>query len=126
MENNSHKKVVLIEDDAMLGGIILNHLRAELLDAKLITTGTNAFEALKADVPEVIVLDIFLPGVNGIELLEMIRKDDATKNIKVLVVSNSSENKHRDIVTNLGASFMVKAAVNPAFIVAQVKKMLAS
>ena len=71
-------------------------------------------------------MDIFLPGVNGIELLEMIRKDDATKNIKVLVVSNSSENKHRDIVTSLGASFMVKAAVNPAFIVAQVKKMLAS
>lgn len=126
MENNPKKKVVVIEDDTMLGGIILNHLKVEPLDVKLIATGLNAFEILKADVPDVIVLDIFLPGVNGIELLEMIRKDDATKNIKVLVVSNSSENKHRDIVTSLGASFMVKAAVNPAFIVAQVKKMLAS
>jgi len=126
MENNPQKKVVVIEDDAMLGGILVTHLKAEPLGVKLITTGVHAFEELKADVPDVLVLDIFLPGVNGIELLEMIRKDDVTKNMKVLVVSNSSENKHRDIVTNLGASFMVKAAVNPAFIIGQVKKMLIS
>jgi len=126
MENNSQKKVVVIEDDALLGSILLTRLKAESLDVKLIVTGMNAFEALKEDVPNVLVLDIFLPGVNGLELLEMIRKDDVTKNMKVLVVSNSSENKHRDIVTNLGASFMVKAAVNPAFIVGQVKNMLTS
>jgi DNA-binding response OmpR family regulator len=122
METN--KKIVVVEDDVMLSSILIRHLTDQHIESRLITTGEGAFQSIKEDLPDLVVLDLFLPVVNGLEILEMIRKDAVTKDLKVLVLSNSWESKNAETVATLGAPFLMKAAVSPTIIVEQIKKML--
>ncbi len=119
------KKVVVIEDDGMLGSILMKHMVDEHMNARLLTSAENALEGLKRYMPDLLVLDVFLPNVNGLDFLESLRKDPLTKNIKVLVVSNTDLPADSNRATALGAEFMIKAAATPADIVSKVKEMLA-
>jgi DNA-binding response OmpR family regulator len=120
----SAKNVLVIEDDLMLASIIVRHLTTAGMNATLITAGDQAYPAVKNLKPDCIVLDIFLPGMNGLDILQEIRKDDETKDVKVVVVSNTDQKNDRARATLLGADFMLKAAVTPQEIVAQVVGML--
>jgi len=121
MEN---KKVLVIEDDLMLASIITRQLAKEHIVSALLNSGEKALENIKDFKPDVIILDIFLPVVNGLDLLEAIRKDDTIKHIKVLVVSNTDQKNDRERAKNMGAGFYLKAAVTPKEIVDEVKRML--
>jgi DNA-binding response OmpR family regulator len=118
------KKVLIIEDDAFLGGIILQHMLDDKIKARLVSSGDNAIEAIKLDIPDVLILDIMLPGINGVELLEMIRKDPLLKNISIIVVSNSDLSKDMEKVKNFGAKYLMKALVTPTNIVEEIRKSL--
>jgi DNA-binding response OmpR family regulator len=124
MSNTPPKKIVVIEDDLMLASIIVRHLTAAGMNTTLITTGDQALAAIKRELPDAVVLDIFLPGQNGLDVLQQIRKDETVKDVKVVVVSNTDQKNDRDRASILGANFMLKAAVTPQEIVAQVTKML--
>jgi DNA-binding response OmpR family regulator len=117
-------KVTVIEDDLMLASIIIRHLKDEKIETNLITRGDHALDTLKRVVPDVVILDIFLPGQNGLDLLSAMREDPDLKKVRVLVVSNTDQKKDRERAVGLGASFMLKAGVTPHDIVEQVKKML--
>ena len=114
--NLNSKKVFIVEDDTFLGSILEQHM-SERAKVTLYRNGEEALAALKTETPDVLVLDIFLPGINGLDLLEQLRKDEHTKNLKVLVVSNTDEKKDRDRATSLGAAFMIKAMTEPQDIV---------
>ncbi|MFS6760689.1 response regulator, partial [Staphylococcus aureus] len=64
------KKVLIIEDDVFLGGILFRHMVDDKIDVRLITTGENAIENIKKDIPSILILDILLPGSNGLDILE--------------------------------------------------------
>ncbi len=124
-ENNGSEVVLVVEDDAFLGRVISEQLRQAHINAVQFTSAEVALEAAKKKQPDLIVLDIFLPGMNGLDMLAELRKDEQTKNIKVLVVSNTDDTKDRDRAKELGASFMIKGATSPDEIVAAVKANLA-
>jgi CheY-like chemotaxis protein len=121
----SGKKVLIIEDDVLLGDIILKEMSKVSTNAKLLTSGEEALEVLKKEMPDIILLDIFLPGINGLEFLELIRKDARTKYVPVLVLSNTTQAKDRNQAKSLGAGFLTKALVTPSQIVEHVHEMLA-
>jgi DNA-binding response OmpR family regulator len=119
------KNVLVVEDDLMLASIIVRHLTTAGMNATLITSGEQAYPAIKKNLPDCVILDIFLPGMNGLDVLQQIRKDEETKNVKVVVVSNTDQKNDRARATAMGADFMLKAAVTPQEIVTQVQNMLA-
>lgn len=114
--NLSSKKVFIVEDDTFLGKILTENM-SESVKVSLYPNGEEALTALKTELPDMLVLDIFLPGINGLDLLEQLRKDERTKNLKVMVVSNTDEKKDRDRATSLGATFLIKAMTEPQDIV---------
>lgn len=111
------KKIVIVEDDAFLGGVILRHMLKDNIKAMLLTTGEGAAETIKKEMPDAVVLDIFLPGVTGLDILDMLRKDSATDKLPVLVVSNTDQAQDREKVKKLNAAFLIKALVTPSKIV---------
>jgi DNA-binding response OmpR family regulator len=117
-------KVLVVEDDLMLASILVRHLTKAGMDVVLATTGATAFESVKKEAPECVVLDIFLPGKNGLDVLQEIREDAKTKNLKVVVVSNTDQKQHRDRAAELGADFILKAAVTPQEIADHITHML--
>lgn len=114
--NLSSKKVFIVEDDTFLGKMLVQNM-SESVQATLYPNGEEALTALKTTLPDMLILDIFLPGINGLDLLEQLRKDEHTKDLKVIVVSNTDEKKDRDRATSLGATFLIKAMTEPQDIV---------
>lgn len=113
------KKVIIVEDDVFIGGTLLRHMMSQKINATLITTGEGAFDTIKKEMPDILILDINLPGMNGLDILALVRKDPVTAKMLVMVVSNTNEKNERDQAKNLGAIFLVKALVTPENIVEQ-------
>ncbi len=118
------KKVLIIEDDAFLGGILYRYMVDMKINVNLVTTGEGALEAIKNDTPTIIILDIFLPGMNGLDLLENFRKSKISEKIPVLIVSNTDQVRDRERAEGLGAEILLKAVVTPANILEKLYQML--
>lgn len=124
MEQNS-KTIYVVEDDVFLGKVISEQIREVHLNATQFTSGKEALEAVIKKSPDLILLDIFLPDMNGLDVLQEIRSHEELKQLPVIVVSNTDEASDRLRATDLGALFMIKAASSPDEIIAQVKQVLA-
>ncbi len=126
METNfTGKKILWVEDDVFLSGLIgqrFGGLGATLFSA---TNGQQALEIAKKEIPDVILLDIILPGIGGFEILKSLKDNEVTKNIPVIILSNLSQKGDIEKGKSLGAvSFLVKATVDLDEIVNEVKKVL--
>ena len=82
----------------------------EGFDVESAVDSIQVFEILSEKKPEVILLDLILPGVDGFEILGRIKKDDGLKDIPVMVISNLGQKEDIDRAMDLGAAdFLIKA-----------------
>jgi DNA-binding response OmpR family regulator len=104
------KKVVLVEDDSLMSGILATHLIGEGFTVVPVTDGAQAFEHIQAEQPNIVLLDIVLPGVGGFDILQKLKQEESTKSIPVLVLSNLGSDEEIRRGTDLGAEgYLVKA-----------------
>lgn len=120
----SGKKVLIVEDDVFLGHVLAKYMTGEQVDTIQVKSAEEAAAAIEKGIPDIVVLDIYLPGMSGLEFLEKLRADEKTKALPVMVVSNASQSEDRDKAESLGATFFVKALVSPQEILDNVKKVL--
>lgn len=119
-----NKKIFIVEDDVFLGRLLLKKIGSVDLDVQLFPTGEDAVEALKTQVPAILLLDLLLPRMSGFEVLKWIREQETTKNLKVIVISNTDQATDRDRVKMLGAELVSKAMVTPDTILDYVAQMI--
>jgi len=121
----TNKRIMWVEDDVFLSDIIARKCktnRCELLHA---TNADDTFTMLKNDTPDIIILDILLPGKNGYEILEELKKNDATKNIPVIILSNFGQKEEIEKGLRLGAEkYLIKATLTLDEILTEVNKVL--
>lgn len=121
-----NKKVLIVEDDAFILDTVTR--KFETAGYK-VSPAKNAEEAKKymlSDMPNVILLDIMLPQVNGIEFLKQIRAEESTKNIPVVVFSNLGSETEIKQAMDIGATeYLVKASFTPSEVIEKVNKLLA-
>ncbi len=119
------KKILWVEDDAFLSDLIskkISKYDCVMYHAK---TGEEAFKVLEKETPDVIVLDILLPGLNGFEILKKIKENEKAKSIPVILLSNLDQKSDIDKGSALGAvKFLVKAMYNLDEIIAQIREVL--
>jgi len=121
-----HKKILVVEDDAFLGDVLMKKLAFEGCDAVRASSGEEALQKMAESVPELVLLDLLLPGMSGFDILEHIKKTEATKMTSVIVLSNLSQKEDKDRARNLGAAtFMVKAMSTPDDILTEMRRVLA-
>lgn len=110
-ETNTTKKFVLVvEDDKFLRELLVRKLATEGFDVENALDVDGAFAVLTKRVPDIIFLDLILPGVDGFEILARIKKDPKIANVPVVIFSNLGEKADIDKAMALGAKdFMVKA-----------------
>ena len=110
MHANSQKTVLVVEDDKSLSRIII--LKLKDAGYNVVSTGDaeGAFEVLQKLKPDLIWLDIYLPGMNGFEFLKRLRENPGTKNIKVVIVSVSGSNKKVELAEKFNVTdYFVKS-----------------
>jgi len=116
-------RILLVEDDLLDAAAAKRLLRHNALDRDLVIAadGRQAVSILQnsapADLPQLILLDINLPDMSGIELLKSIKKEDKFKDIPVVILTGSNEDQDIQKSYDLGAkSYLVKPISNEAFL----------
>jgi CheY-like chemotaxis protein len=81
--------VLVVDDDHLLGQTLVSLLESEGFTASAIDDPGSILEAIKKDKPRVILLDYFLPGANGAMIAQLLKKDEITKDIQIIMISSS-------------------------------------
>lgn len=126
MGTDQRIRVVYVEDDPFFSSTISQSLTEAGFPTAVAIGGETAVDLVKAEKPELVLLDIVLPKMDGKEVLRRLKADEETKHIPVVVLSNLSAEEHSAELRALGAiEFIVKAMALPATIVERVKAHLA-
>lgn len=103
------KKVLLVEDEDNIALALEFLIRRRGFDLKRVSTGPDALEALEEDLPDLVVLDVMLPGRSGYEIIQIIRDSERLRDVKVLMMSASGGEVERRKGLALGADkFLTK------------------
>jgi DNA-binding response OmpR family regulator len=123
--NSSGKKVLWVEDDKLIGSILEKKFISSGFDLFHAHNGEEAMNHLKDHVPDIIILDLMLPGMDGFEILQKVRMDQKLKSVPAMILSNLSKPSDLEKAKILGASkFLVKASSSLDKIVDEVKAIV--
>ena len=121
----SGKKIMWIEDDQFLSGIIAQKLSSHGGTLVHSSNGEDGLAMVKKEVPDVLILDILLPGISGFEVLEGIKSDPALGHIPIVMFSNLGDPEDIKKAKDLGATkFLVKATLIPDELVNELAAVL--
>ncbi|MFA5086992.1 MAG: response regulator [Candidatus Paceibacterota bacterium] len=119
------KKILIIEDDKFLRELMVRKLSSLQFDVVSAVDGEDGLEKIKSEMPNVVLLDLILPGINGFEVLERAKKDPATAKVPIIILSNLGQSEDIEKGLKLGAQdFLVKAHFTPQEIVNKLKSIL--
>jgi len=115
---------LLVEDETPIRELYKRELDLAGFATDAFATGKDGLVALKAAQYDLVLLDIMLPDINGLEVLQTIKQDSATQNIPVVFLTNLGQD---DIIKkgfSLGAEgYLIKAALTPDQIIQEVKSI---
>ena len=118
-----NKRILIIEDETNIRAMYATMLKEEGYEVLEEEEGKKGLDALINSEWDLLLLDIMLPRLDGIELLKRLQQDQRTKDRPVVVLTNLDDNRVRDTCLNLGVKeFMVKANVTPNDVILAVKK----
>ena len=120
-------KVAIIEDEEVLLNVLENKLKKEGFDVVTALDGEIGVKVIRESLPDIILLDIIMPKVNGFEVLAQLNQDPVLAKIPVIIISNSGQPVEIDKALSLGAKdYLVKAEFDPQEVIEKIKKQLSS
>lgn len=121
----STSKVLIIDDEQELLNMYQQAFSGAGFSPILAENGEVGIKMAKDQKPNVILLDIIMPKMNGLDVLEALKKDSETKEIPVILLTNLPEECSGEKAKELGAAgYLVKAETEPAEVVEFVKKIV--
>lgn len=118
-------RVLIVEDEIALRTVYVMMFQKKGFDVHEAPHGKAALDNLAEVKPDVIVLDILMPVMGGLEFLEKAKLKEKYPQTKVLVLSNLSDNKTLSRITKLQADkYMLKASVSPMMLINTVEELL--
>ncbi len=118
-------KVLIIEDDKFLCKIYATKLTKEGIDAEFGLDGTEGMEKMRAHKPNLILLDLIMPKMDGFAVLEEMKADTSLKKIPVVVLSNLGQESDIAKAKKLGAKdYIVKSDTSIQDVVKKIKSYL--
>ena len=120
------KRVLLIEDEPNIIEAVGFILSRDGWDVSTHSNGHDAIDAVRRSAPDLVILDVMLPGKSGFDILREIRGDDGTKALPVLMLTARGQTKDREMAERAGASrFMTKPFSN-ADVLEAVRELVAA
>jgi two-component system phosphate regulon response regulator PhoB len=118
------KKILVIEDEPDLVELITFNLQREGFQVTSAGTGEDGLRKVSSDKPDLIVLDIMLPGINGLDICRTLKGDIETRHIPVVMLT--ARNEDIDIVTGLeiGADDYITKPFSPRVLTARIRAVL--
>jgi len=118
-------KILLVEDSKVIQQMYKNKLTIEQFNVITADNGIEAIKILSQEKPDIILLDLMMPIMDGYKVLQIIKTDPRLSNIPVLVFSAKGQPEEVEKSLNLGAAgYIVKATTKPKEVVEQIRKVL--
>lgn len=116
--------IMLVEEDEVLSEI--TSFRLELLGYHVhqMRTAEAALEAVRDSLPELIILDLYLPGLDGVELINRLKMDESTANVPIMVFSVDSDLNIVSRAHDAGADDYLVTPYDPAVLQEKISKLL--
>ena len=120
-------KILIIDDEKGILRIYSDKLQASGYEALTSENGDDGIKKAIAEQPDLILLDIIMPKINGLDVLKSLKLNDSTKAIPIVLLTNLPEEMSADKARELGATdYLVKAEHDPSEIIERIKQILAT
>jgi len=119
------KKILIIEDDKFLRELIVKKLVKEGYEISEAVDGEEGVKKVKEEKPDLVLLDLILPGIDGFEVLSRTKEDPALSQIPVIILSNLGQKEEVERGLKLGAiDYLIKAHFTPGEIIEKIRAIL--
>ena len=116
-------KIALIEDDAAISQMYRIKFEAEGYTVETAENGKIGLKLVQDMKPDIVLLDLMMPEMDGSEMLQLLRNEPWGKDVKVIILTNMGESEAPDIIKELNVSaFILKANMTPRQVAELVKK----
>lgn len=120
------KQIVLAEDEETIANLMIKKLEHAGYAVRRAKNGAEALEMIRSKKPDLVLLDIVMPDVNGFAVLEELQKEHLTPELPVVVISNSGEPLEIGRILKLGArDYLIKVNFSPQEVLDKVNRVLA-
>jgi DNA-binding response OmpR family regulator len=117
-------RVLVVEDDPDIAQLVARYLEKAGFSADLAANGRDALTAIAARPPDVLVLDLMLPHVDGLEICRVVRGNDATAGIPIIMLTARAEESDRIVGLEIGADDYLAKPFSPNELVARVRALV--
>lgn len=118
-------KILIVEDDPLISRMYQRVFSFEGFEVEMARDGQDGFEKMQANKPNMVLMDIMMPRMTGIDVLRKMKADDKLKSLPVVVLTNLSGMKDAETAIELGAvKFIVKSDNKPTEVVKQIREIL--
>ena len=125
MNRESQKTILLVEDDPLLVNLYREKFEYEGLKFLVAEDGEKGLKLALEEKVDIIILDLMLPKLSGIDLLTQLRNSEKGQNIPVIVLTNLTQSQEAEKAVELGAKeYLIKADLTPSQLVAKIKRHL--
>ena len=122
---DGQKKILIIEDDTVISAMYQAKLQQSGYAILTADNGADGLKTAKEQKPDLILLDVIIPQLDGFSVLQELKSNEETKNIPVILLTNLSTSEDREKGNKLGAlDYIVKANITPAQISEKVNAIL--
>jgi len=119
------KTILIIEDDKFLLGLIAQKLIKEGFEISEAVDGEEGIKKVKEEKPDLVLLDLILPGIDGFEVLSRMREESTLTSIPVIILSNLGQKEDVEKGLKLGAvDYLIKAHFTPGEIIDKIRAAL--
>jgi DNA-binding response OmpR family regulator len=117
-------RITVVEDDAFLADLLVQRLRAAGFAADFVSNGLAALSVIRSQMPDIVLLDIEMPDMDGLEICRRLKREPETARIGVIIVSARSEVVDRVVGLEIGADDYVVKPFEPREVIARVHSVL--
>jgi two-component system phosphate regulon response regulator PhoB len=118
------EKILLIEDEPDIAEVLQYNLEKEGFDVGTARRGDTGLDAIRRDSPDLVLLDLMLPGIDGLELTRMLKRDPLTSRLPIVMLTARGEELDRIVGLELGADDYISKPFSPREVVLRVKAVL--
>ena len=116
--------ILVVEDEPDIRALIVHHLSRDGFRCQTAAGGTEALARIRTALPDLVVLDLMLPGMDGLEVCRRLRADPATSRLPVIMLTAKADEVDRVVGLELGADDYLAKPFSPKELVARVRAVL--
>lgn len=120
-----NKSILLVDDDLTLREMYTERLKAEGFAVDTAKDGEEALQKATNSRPNIVLLDIMMPKINGLDVLKKLREQESTKNIPVIVLTALIQDREKmESITRGADDYIVKSETMPGDVIAKIRRVL--